>query len=427
MAALEVPRAWVVHHRGPLITAFCGAVGVVLALLGISLPWQLRSTPPSLAVMLVFLIGILVIHLGRQRWPLTVLALGTALAVVEVLTTGTSGIGVIILLSDLAYAAALYSPSRIVDAIAFACTALAVGTAGLFAVIALTDSIQVDADAAGGLVFGWLVTVPVLFASSIWFGRLVRFPRLEAQRERERADATERAAAALRQDAVTRERLELSRELHDVIAGHLSAIAMQSTAALERRDIEGPAPYRQSLELIRASSIDALTDMRTMIDVLRGDPLADGPASALGRLTAEGLARAVEVAETNGLAVTVALPRADALDAVPQQASIVGMRTIVEGLTNAAKHAPRSRVRIEVTIADGLLGVAMLNPTDDLPGVTGVPVSGGVGLVGLAERARLAGGELTAGPDGAGWRTVLRVPVGAPSRLPDVVSSAVVS
>lgn len=408
------------------MTALCGFIGAPFAVAGFSIPWDTDAAAPAPGIALLFLAGILAIHLGRQRRPLTMLLLGVLLAVVEVLLTGVSGVGVLIVLSDLAYAAALFSGSRIVDAIALACTALAVATVGLLVAIWLTRGVGVI-DGYGSVLLGSLITVPVLFASSIWIGRMVRYPRLEAQRARERADTVERAAAALRQAAVSRERLELSRELHDVIAGHLSAIAMQSTAALERRDADDPAPLRRGLELVRGSSLDALADMRTMIDVLRGDPHTGVVVQAPGRLTAEEIARAVSVAEANGLEVVVGAPGAEALAAVPAQTSIVGLRTLVEGLTNAAKYAPAALVRVDIALVDGLLTVAVSNPMDGSRTRGPVPGSGGVGLVGLGERARLVGGDLSAGSDGATWRTVLHAPLQHPRPLAETVPRGPVS
>lgn len=408
------------------MTVLCALTGALFAIAGFSIPWNAEAVAPAPGIALVFLAGILAIHVGRQRRPLTMLLLGTVVAIVEVLLTGVSGVGVLIVLSDLAYAAALYSASRVVDAVALACTALAVGCAGLIVAIWLTRGVGAI-DGYGGVLLGSLITVPVLFASSIWIGRMLRYPRLEARRARERADTVERAAAALRQAAVGRERLELSRELHDVIAGHLSAIAMQSTAALERQDTDDPAPLRRSLELVRGSSLDALADMRTMIDVLRGDPSAAGVVRAPGRLTAEEVARAVAVAEANGLEVVVRAPAADVLATVPAQTSVVGLRTLVEGLTNTAKHAPGALVQVDVAIVGGLLTVSVRNPLGGSRARASVPGSGGVGLIGLGERARLVGGDLAAGSDGTAWRTVLHAPLQHPRPVSEVVQRGSVS
>lgn len=403
------------RHREPVITTVCAAMGLLFALLGIHVPWGTTVSEPPLLLTLVFLSAILAVHLLRRRRPLSTLAVGVLIALAEALTTGGSGLGMLIVVSDLAYAAALYSRSRIMDVAAFACTALAVVSVVVFAVIWFTGDVEAVTRLGSGVLLGSLITVPVVLASSIWFGRMVRYPRLEAERQRERADTITQAAAALRQDAVTRERLELSRELHDVIAGHLSAIAMQSAAALERRDGADPAALRRSLALVRTSSLDALADMRTMIDVLRGDQSADDLAQAPDRLTADSVRRAVEVARANGLEVDVRAPDDAALAGVPAQTSIVGLRTLVEGLTNSAKHAPGASVLVEVSLPPGALSVTLSNPLPAAPAVSALAGSGGVGLVGLAERARLVGGDLVAGPDGPDWRTALTVPAPVPT------------
>ncbi|WP_085512975.1 sensor histidine kinase [Plantibacter flavus] len=423
MAALEGPRAWVDRHREPVITTVCAAMGLLFALLGIHVPWGTTVSEPPLLITLAFLTAILAVHLLRRRRPLTTLGVGVLIALAEALTTGGSGLGMLIVVSDLAYAAALYSRSRVMDVAAFACTALAVVSVGVFAVIWFTDDVEAVTRLGRGVVLGSLIIVPVILASSIWYGRMVRYPRLEAERQRERADTIAQAAAALRQDAVTRERLELSRELHDVIAGHLSAIAMQSAAALERRDGTDPVALRRSLALVRTSSLDALADMRTMIDVLRGDQSADDLAQAPDRLTAESVRRAVEVARANGLEVKVRAPDDAALAEVPAQTSIVGLRTLVEGLTNTAKHAPGASVRVEVSLPPGALSVTLSNPLPTATASSALAGSGGVGLVGLAERARLVGGDLVAGPDGPDWRTALTVPTPVSPATPAVVTA----
>lgn len=398
-------------------------MGLLFALLGIHVPWGTTVSEPPLLLTLAFLVAILAVHLLRRRRPLTTLAVGVLIALAEALTTGGSGLGMLIVVSDLAYAAALYSRSRVMDIAAFACTALAVVSVGVFAVIWFTDDVQAVTRLGRGVVLGSLIIVPVILASSIWYGRMVRYPRLEAERQRERADTIAQAAAALRQDAVTRERLELSRELHDVIAGHLSAIAMQSAAALERRDGTDPVALRRSLALVRTSSLDALADMRTMIDVLRGDQSADELAQAPDRLTAESVRRAVEVARANGLEVEVRAPDDAALAEVPAQTSIVGLRTLVEGLTNTAKHAPGASVWVEVSLPPGALSVTLSNPLPTATASSVLAGSGGVGLVGLAERARLVGGDLVAGPDGPDWRTALTVPTPVSPATPAVVTA----
>jgi signal transduction histidine kinase len=394
------------RHREPVVTVVCAVVGLLFALIGFQIPWSTAATPSSAPVMLVFLAAVLIVHVFRRRRPLTMLLLGALIALAEALSTGSSGVGVLIVLSDLAYAAALYSRSRLVDIAAFLCTAIAVAAVSVFAVFWFTDDVAAAARLDGGVLLGSLITVPVILASSIWFGRMVRYPRLEAERQRERADTIAQAATALRQDAVTRERLELSRELHDVIAGHLSAIAMQSTAALERRTPADEETLRHTVELVRAGSLEALADMRTMIDVLRGDPSADVPVSAPDRLTGEEIARAVDVARASGVELDLRVPGDAALAEVPAQ------KSIIEGLTNAAKHAPGARVRVEISLPPGALSVVLSNPLPSSPVVSALVGSGGVGLVGLAERARLVGGDLTAGPDGGEWRLSVTVPTG---------------
>ena len=232
-------------HRVGLATIACTILGFLGAVAGLRIQWNRSFDAPPLAVGFVVLSAFLVIHLFRQRSPQTMLLAGAAVALVEGLTTGSSSLATIIFLADLLYAAALYSPARWID--------VAGVVLGGFGILLSLGFSVVWGDAIVGVA---AATLPLLCATSVWWGRAVRSPRLEAERERARADTIERAADALRNDAIIQERLGISRDLHDVIAGHLSAIAMQSSASLERSstDVER---LRRSMEAIRSSSVEA--------------------------------------------------------------------------------------------------------------------------------------------------------------------------
>ncbi|MGG7510283.1 sensor histidine kinase [Plantibacter sp. YIM 135249] len=417
-------------HRVGLATVCCALLGFLGAAAGLRIQWNRGFESPPLAVGFVVLAVFVAIHLFRQRRPQTMLLAGAAVVLVEGLTTGSSSLATIIFLADLLYAAALYSPARWIDV-----AGIVLGGVGIL--LSLGFSV-VWGDAIVGAA---AATLPLLCATSVWWGRAVRSPRLEAERERARADTIERAADALRNDAIIQERLGISRDLHDVIAGHLSAIAMQSSASLERSstDVER---LRRSMEAIRLSSVEALADMRVMIDVLRADG-HDSVAGATdpgapGSLT--DLDRALEVARANGLHVEVDAPPVDQLAALPAVPSTIGYRIVVECLTNVAKHAPGARTELTITADGSDLGILVVNamPPSGRTGVRGAvrgtggevrrsggdarstvmgvdavktSLSGGVGLVGLAERARIAGGTLSSGATDGRWSVCASIPM----------------
>jgi signal transduction histidine kinase len=208
--------------------------------------------------------------------------------------------------------------------------------------------------------------------------------------------------------AVAAERARMARDLHDVIAGQLSGIAIQSEAALNLPDPD-PAVLRRVLTAVRRDSVAALTEMRAMIGLLRSDGADDGdPRTAPAGL--DRLDALVETARATGLRVEVDDRRPD--DAhVPAAVDLAAHRIVQEALTNAAKHAPGSDVRLVLALHDGTL---LIELTNDL--VPGAPPGDGTrtGLLGLAERASAVSGSVQAGPDGGRWRVRATLPVPVP-------------
>ncbi|MGW3351466.1 sensor histidine kinase [Nonomuraea rubra] len=211
--------------------------------------------------------------------------------------------------------------------------------------------------------------------------------------------AARRAAAAER---VRRsERLELARELHDVVAHHVTCVVLQAQAAqlVARKD---PGRVAGSLADIEAAGSDALAATRRVVGLLRepGGPAAFGPAERLGEL----------VAHFGGPPVALRLP--DGEPAWPSEVAGTVYRLVQESLTNISRHAPgASAVTVSVTQEDEELVVEV---TDDAPPPhrSRGRLGGGYGLVGMRERAEALGGTLSAGllPEG-GWAVHARLPL----------------
>ncbi|MFE1167903.1 sensor histidine kinase [Nocardiopsis sp. NPDC058789] len=208
-------------------------------------------------------------------------------------------------------------------------------------------------------------------------------------RRAERTADVERVRAA--------ERLAIARDLHDVVAHEVTGIVVQ-TQALRHIAERDPGAVRAALPEIEAAGTRALESMRGMVTRLRDPgeaPLAPGPAEGLDALAAPAAPGRPEVA------VHVSGPVAE----LPPEVGTAVLRIAQESVTNALRYA-RGATRVSVVVTAQEREVE-LRVQDDGRGA-GIPVGGGHGLVGMAERARLLGGDLTAGPDGVGQGWTVR-------------------
>ncbi|MFJ1767723.1 sensor histidine kinase [Amycolatopsis sp. NPDC088138] len=218
---------------------------------------------------------------------------------------------------------------------------------------------------------------------------------------RERADEAERTRTLLADQAVFAERRRIAREMHDVVAHRVTAVALQAGALSLRAPDE---QTEQAAETIRAVSATALEELRGILQVLRDDaPDAASPGAGL----LASLEDLVEEVTATGARVELKLP--DPLPAVPDQVGRAAYRVVQESLTNAGKHAPHAAVDVRLATDGGRLAVEVTNRLT--PRHTGVPGSG-YGLVGMRERVELAGGALQTGPTGDGrFRVLAEFPV----------------
>jgi signal transduction histidine kinase len=223
--------------------------------------------------------------------------------------------------------------------------------------------------------------------------------RREAQRrlaEQQRISDDERARRALLE-----ERARIARELHDVVAHHMSVIAIQAEAAPYRVP-DPPEELASSFATIRASATEGLRELRRVLGVLRADGAAGDPAPQpdLGRL--DELVAGVAAA---GLAVTTTVtgdPRP-----LPPGVELSAYRIVQEALSNVLRHAGGSDVRVEIVYRPAALELRVRNGP---PPVPPAPSPGaGHGLPGMRERAAMLGGELAAGPDPDGGYAVAAV------------------
>jgi signal transduction histidine kinase len=231
----------------------------------------------------------------------------------------------------------------------------------------------------------------------------------DARRQRGQAiaerDATRRAMSdTLRDQAATQERARIARELHDVVAHHVSMVAVQAETA--RLTTPGMPPEgRERLAAIGDTARDALTEMRRLLGVLRADVAGEAE-----RAPQPGLARLDELVEGARVAgTTVRLVVSGDVVALPAGIDLTAYRIVQEALTNARRHAPGAEVDVEVQFRDSAVHVRV---SDNGPGAAGTG-DGGHGLTGMHERVAMVGGGLRVGPaDGGGFAVEAHLPIG---------------
>lgn len=207
-------------------------------------------------------------------------------------------------------------------------------------------------------------------------------------RERARAAESEQELRVGRARAAERERI--AREMHDVLAHRISLVTMHAGALAYRTDLP-PEQVRETAQLIQQKAHEALADLRQVLGVLRSpDGAGDRPQPTYGDLDA-----LIAEAAVNGSTIDFASDLPDGLQP-PDQVGRTAYRIVQEALTNARKHAVGAHVKVRVSGSptDGL-EVVVTNATR--VGALGMPTTpgAGLGLVGLRERAELAGGTLT--------------------------------
>ncbi|GHI05492.1 ATPase [Streptomyces cellostaticus] len=235
----------------------------------------------------------------------------------------------------------------------------------------------------------------------VWFGHLAR--RSAELTRRLRAEQAERARRA-----VAQERGRIARELHDVVAHHMSVISVQAGLARFVFDSD-PGKARGALGTIGDTSGEALEELRRMLQVLREeDPQAPegAPMPTLARL-----GDLVDRVRSGGLPVDLAVEGTER--PLPPGVELCAYRVVQEALTNVLKHAGPARARVQLRYGSHDLTVRV---TDDGEGVNPDRVSTGAGhgLIGMRERAKLYGGAISVGPRAeGGYQVQLTLPTSA--------------
>jgi len=323
----------------------------------------------------------LVLTFFRRRWPFAVAALTSIMGSVSVTANGPGTLATVSL-----------ATRRVIKQIVVMLLLMTVSSISIPLLQPRSEGFTSGID----IVLGLLSAVAML-AIGMYIG---------SRREllwtlRDRAERAEEEQALRVEQGRLNERTRIAREMHDVLAHRISLAAMHAGALAYRTDLTADQVH-ETAELIQAKSHEALADLRQVLGVLRDDEtggLRERPQPTFGDLSAL-------VLEAEGAGMRIQYDdRVLHAGEMPDQVGRTAYRIVQEGLTNARKHAPGVTVLVQMTgsPADGV-SIRISNPARSAQAFNGVSTPGAeLGLVGLGERAKLAGGQLTTGRDGGSF------------------------
>lgn len=355
-------RDWVVDF-----TCFLAAVGI--GLLGAHSVSNDPNTSDGLAALDQWLGALACAAVWlRRRWPL---GLAIALAAVSMVSNSAGGATMVAI-----FTLAVHRPFRYVAWVAGASCAL----------IPLFFWIRPDPDSPYVLSVTFTI---VLTVTVVGWGMFVRSRRQLLLSLRDRARRAETEAGLRAEQAQRLAREAIAREMHDVLAHRLTLLSVHA-GALEFRPDAPRQEVARAAGVIRESAHEALQDLREIIGVLRADD--HGEESGRPQPTLAGLDALVAESREAGMKIVLD-HQVTTPGAVPASVGRTAYRIVQEGLTNARKHAPGAEVEVLVSGAPGdgvTVSVRNPPPPGEVPHVPG----SGQGLIGLTERATLAGGSL---------------------------------
>lgn len=362
------------------------AIAAVALGLAVGAPHGPAGQPADALTFVLIVLGALP-YAARSRWPLAALAVAAVpLAVLIVRGDSSSALGAGAFL--LAYSVASLAPRRHLWA------AVGVVAALLLALWALVPRYMTAPQ---------LINNAFLFTGAFVLGDWARRRREQLSWAEQRSAMIEREQAQLAAQAVMEERLRIARDLHDITAHSLGVIAVQAGVAAHVMRTE-PDEAEATMRSIAGTSREALSEIRGLVSALRSS--SDDDYAPTPRLA--DLERLADEARAAGQDVDWRLASVPD-DAVPATAQAAAYRIVQQALSNAREHAPGRAVVVDLTTANGELLLTVANPLGAAP----PRAERGHGILGMRERAELAGGGLVAG---AGADETFRVAARFPMR-----------
>ncbi|MBM0275369.1 sensor histidine kinase, partial [Micromonospora tarensis] len=374
----------------------------------------LLGPPPSGPEQLLWTVAVTLPLIWRRRWPAATLLV---IAVVFIAAQARSAPET--QFSSWALFCALYTVGAWSQDHRMA-RRLRIGViATMFAWLGLYYAVMIDhippgafADAVGpvppvlaAMVNGVLLNV-LVFGFAYFFGETAWVAARREDELRAQAEDLRRSQAEARDRAVLGERVRIARELHDVVAHHVSVMGVQASACRRVFDRD-PAKARTALTAIEQSARTAVDELRRMLGVLRTSADAEAAPATRGGAGVERVGELVERARAAGLTATLGVYGEPV--PLPDSVSQAAYRVIQEAVTNTLKHAGAELLDVRVRY---LAREVEVDVTDD--GRAGGRVDAvGLGLIGMRERVTAHDGDLEVGPRaGGGWRVRARFPRG---------------
>jgi len=343
----------------------------------------------------------------RRRWPVAVLlACGIPRSIYDQLAFG-------------------YAPLPLANAIAFATVAERSSRLTRWIVVVLVAFGIFRSQLLPGHIEPYDEIIQVFIFGTAWAVGMLSRSRREnmaaVSRRAERAEAELNAAAARAAAAAAAERVRIARELHDVVAHHVSLMAVQAEATGALLP-DRPEAAAKSADLIAATARQAMAELRRLLGVLRFNPSDQSERTSLA--PAASLSRLDEVLDAvRGAGLPVLYSVSGSPVALPPGVDLTAYRIVQEALTNALRHAPGSQASVDVIYEEAFVtvriadtGAASLTGAATSTGAAApqlpARLAHGFGLAGIAERVASCGGSLTVGPDPrGGFAVTARLPV----------------
>ncbi len=305
----------------------------------------------------------------RTRFPLSAWAASALAIIVTSQVIGSSFSSGYLTVSVLIYGLCLYAVTvRCRPWITVAATAITLAGAALL-------------DPGSTVVAVFLIAIPPLLGTVV---------RVRRSGERQLAEQELRHSG---ERALLEERQRIARELHDVVAHHMSVIAIQAEAA-PYKTADPPPELVESFGDIRASALAGLVELRRVLGVLRTGGQDTAPQPGLGELDA-----LLDSARSGGLSITVT--RIGDPVTLPEGVDLSAYRIVQEALSNAMRYAPGSHIGLHLAYRPEGLDLEVRNDAAAVPALVASgenAAGGGHGIVGMRERAAMLGGRLDAGP-----------------------------
>jgi len=378
------PPAWRQRLQlGPVDLVFLADVALALILWGATDSWletqNGRHHHPYSTQMLLLYAAVLAVPLVlRTRFPAT----AWAASVVSLIWVSAA-------IGPRTLSTAIYPVAGV---LVYGLCLYAVGVRGkgwfvlCVAAVTVLGAIVVDAQTSAGAI---LAAIPLLSGAIV---RARRSGRTELAQQARRLEG---------ERALLTERQRIARELHDIVAHHMSVIAIQAEAG-PRKVANPPPELAESFADIRASALSGLDELRRLLGVMRSSGADTAPQPGLAEL--EGL---LDSARSGGVRVTSSV--SGTARALPQGIDLSAYRILQEALSNAMRHAPGSAVRVELAYAPSALVIKVRNDACAAQDRDADREGASHGLIGMRERAVMLGGHLQAGPTEEGGFLVTAV------------------